>query len=166
MPPKSAKPKDPASLPSAPMCQWSRPNKGKRKSNAAHEPAESPSSPIAGDSGHDRNLEPNKTTINSKKKHKQKATGGSVTSLFHNLFLLPGSLNICTEKEKLPAWEPSFMVAESLAASSTGIDQQNTTSNELTVTSTTLMSNHQPENTLMINPSLISAEDGGHSELV
>ncbi|KAF8230829.1 hypothetical protein L208DRAFT_1378346 [Tricholoma matsutake] len=141
MPPKSAKPKDPSS----------RPNKGKHKCDAAHEPAKSPSSPIAGDSGHDRSLEPNKTSINPKKKHKQKATGGSVTSLFHNPFLLPGSLNICAGKEKVPAWEPSLMVAESLAASATGIDQQNTTSNKLTLTSMALTSNHQPENTLAID---------------
>ncbi|KAF8228252.1 hypothetical protein L208DRAFT_1489088 [Tricholoma matsutake] len=166
MPPKSAKPKDPASLPSAPTCQSSRPNKGKCKSDAAHEPAKSPSSPITGDSSHDRNLEPDKTSINPKKKCKQKATGGSVTSLFCNPFLLPGSLNICAGKEKVPAWEPSLMVAESLAASGTGIDQQNTASNELTLTSMALTSNHQPENTLAIDPSLTSAEDGGHIKLV
>jgi hypothetical protein len=58
--------------------------------------------------------------------------------------------------------EPSFTVAESLAASGTQIDQQNTTSNQLTLTSTALTSNHQPENTLAIDPSLISAENGGH----
>jgi len=74
-----------------------------------------------------------------------------VTSLCHNPFLLPGFLNICARKEKVPAWEPSFMVVESLAASGIGIDQQNTASNKLTVTSMALMSNHQPENILVID---------------
>jgi hypothetical protein len=76
--------------------------------------------------------------------------------------LLPGSLDVCAAKEEGPTWEPSFTVAESLAASGTRIDQQNTASNQLTLTSTALTSNHQPENTLAIDPSLISAEDGGH----
>jgi hypothetical protein len=92
MPPRSAKPKNPTSLPSAPTRRSSRPTKGKRKSDATHEPAESQSSPVAGDSRRGRDVEADKTSANPKKKRKQKAIGGPATSLFRNLFLLPGCM--------------------------------------------------------------------------
>jgi hypothetical protein len=115
-----------------------------------------------GNSGFGRDAKADKTSTSPKKKRKQKAIGGPATGLFHNLFLLPGSLGICTGKEEVPAWVPSFMVAESLAASGTGINQQNMASNQSTLTSTALASKHQPENTLTIDPSLVSAEGRGH----
>jgi hypothetical protein len=115
-----------------------------------------------GNSGCGRDAKADKTSTSPKKKCKQKAIGGPATGLFCNPFLLPGSLGICTRKEEVPAWEPLFMVMESLAVSGTGINQQNTASNQLTLTSMALASKHQPENILAIDPFLVSTEGRGH----
>jgi hypothetical protein len=57
------------------------------------------------------------------------------------------------EKRKALAWELSFTVADLLAVSGTGINQQITASNKQALTSTALASTSQPENVFAIDPS-------------